>query len=257
MGDRYDRLDGAERWFADALRVVEPAGFFEAVDVDMARSQVLIERLRQNNIKATYTHLFVRAAALALTKHPHLHQLVAGTRRVYPERIDIGVSVAGTTFCAPVMIIEDAGNKTLEKTAVEIVTRTPQVREKEVRDLAVLRRWGRLVPAGWLRRALVRWLQSQIWFRRSVAGTFQVTSVPSVDLLVPFMFSAAAALGVARVRDRVVVVDGKPAVRPIVTLACCADHKVWDGMRAATFLVELKRILEDGDLETEVNVALS
>jgi hypothetical protein len=71
--------------------------------------------------------------------------------------------------------------------------------------------------------------------------------VPQVDVFAPLLFNTAAALGVGRVRDRVVALNGVPTVRPTVTLTCCLDHAVWNGMEAAQFLTGLRQVLESGD----------
>jgi pyruvate dehydrogenase E2 component (dihydrolipoamide acetyltransferase) len=49
----------------------------------------------------------------------------------------------------------------------------------------------------------------------------------------------AAILAVGRIADRVVPVDGKPGIRPILTLTLSCDHRVFDGARAALFLNDL------------------
>jgi len=251
VADRQERLDWAERWINDGLRVLDPPGGFATIEVDMARARVLLERLRRRGVPATHNLVIVRAAALALVRRPDLHRLVVGTRRSRPERIDIGLSVAGSTSYAPIMILEDAGQKSLGALADEIRTRLPALRAKEKKDLAGMRRLGWLIPFGWLRRAILRLLFGQIWWRRNLAGTFQVSCLDRVDVCVPFLFNTAACLGVGRVREAVVAVDGQPAVRPVVTLAVAIDHKAWDGVAAAAFLGEVKRILDDGALEAE------
>jgi pyruvate dehydrogenase E2 component (dihydrolipoamide acetyltransferase) len=100
------------------------------------------------------------------------------------------------------------------------------------------------VPSGFMRRALMRYLMNQLWYRRLASGTFQITVVPTVDLFVPFLFNTAAALGAGRIRDRVVAVNGHTEIRPILPLACCFDHKVWNGMDTAKFLNAVKEELE-------------
>jgi pyruvate dehydrogenase E2 component (dihydrolipoamide acetyltransferase) len=247
MPDRTQSLDFAERWLSDAFRVLETPGGFVTTDVDMTRVGALLTELRARGLKATFNHAVVRACALVLSRRPEWHVLVAGTRRVAPARVDIGLSVAGTSHYAPVMVIEDAPSKALEVLAEEIVRRVPEVRAKEERDLASVRRWGWLIPFAGLRRAILRWCFRRVWFRRQLAGTFQVSCLPA-DLVVPFLFTAAAALGVGRVRDRVVAVDGAPAVRQVATLAVCIDHKAWDGARAIAFLDELRGLLESAEL---------
>lgn len=252
MPDKIERLDWAERWLGDGFRVIEVPGGFATIDIDMTRGMSLLERMRARGLKATPNHLFVRACALALARHPDLHQLVAGTRRLYPERVDIGLSVAGTTSFAPVMVIENAANKKVLEIAEEVIRRVPEVRAKEEKDLASMRRWGWLIPWGRLRRWLLRWLMGKVWFRRNLAGTFQLSVSHMMDLTVPFLFNSAACIGMGRVRDAVVPVGGQPAVRKIVTMSCCIDHKIWDGLRAWRFMYELRKVLEEGELEGEV-----
>jgi hypothetical protein len=76
-------------------------------------------------------------------------------------------------------------------------------------------------------------------------GTFQVTCLPEVDCLVSLLIRGAAILGVGKVQDRVVPIDGLPAVRRQATLACTLDHRIWDGRRAARFLNAVKNELEN------------
>jgi pyruvate dehydrogenase E2 component (dihydrolipoamide acetyltransferase) len=253
MKERYKKLDGAELWQRDILQVCEAPGFLEIIEVEMTASKAIVERIRNNGIKGTYTHIFVRAVAIALTRHSDLHQVVTNTQKFYPESVDIGLSIAGSTFLAPVMLLKDAGHKSLKELTVEIINRTPQVREEEKQRLADLRKLGRLVPFGWLRRWILRFLMGQFEYRRNSVGTFQISCVASVDLLAPLMFYTSAVLGVGRVRDRVIAKNGCPQVCPTVFLACSVNHKVWDGMRAARFLKELASILESGELEKEVD----
>jgi len=252
VADREERLDWAERWLTDGLRVLDPPGGFATVDVEMSRARTLLERLRKQGVPATHNLLIVRAAALALTRRPELHRMVVGTRRSFPDRVDIGLSVAGSTSYAPIMILEDAGRKTLAALADEMRRRLPEIRRKEQQDLAFMRRLGWMVPFGWLRRIIVRALLGRIAFRRKLAGTFQVSCLDRVDVCVPFLFNTAACLGVGRVRDAVVPLEGQAVVRPVVTLAVAIDHKAWDGVCAATFLGEVRKIIGEGVLDAEL-----
>jgi pyruvate dehydrogenase E2 component (dihydrolipoamide acetyltransferase) len=249
MPDRNERLDFAERWITDAFRVIETPGGIVTLDVDMTRARDALARLRSDGARVTYTHLVVRAAAIALKTNPEQHVLVAGTARLHPGRVDIGLSIAGTTTYAPVMVIEDVAEKSLRVLAEEVGKRAPEVRAKEELDLASVRRWGWLIPFAWLRQLILRWLFTHVWFRRQLSGTFQVTCLTQPDLCIPLLFNTAAAVGAGRVRDRVVAVDGAPAVRPILSLACVFDHKAWDGARAANMLVAMAKWLETGELE--------
>jgi pyruvate dehydrogenase E2 component (dihydrolipoamide acetyltransferase) len=92
------------------------------------------------------------------------------------------------------------------------------------KELAERARGGRLKPAD------------------VAGGTFTITNLGmyNVDafsaIIVP---PQAAILAVGRIADRVVAVNGQPAVRPIMTLTLSGDHRVVDGAQAAVFLNDL------------------
>lgn len=240
-----ESLDYGERWLRDGLRVLRPALSVLQCTVDMTKALEGLENLRRGGVPATPTLLVVHAAARALAFNPRLHQLLAGNRRHYPNRIDIGLSVAGEAFVAPVLVLEAADQKTVGELAAEAVRRAPEAREADQRLLRALRTWGRLAPFGWLRRIILRVLFSSPTFRKKGAGTFQVSSVP-VDWGLTSAFATAGVLFAGQVSQRVVAVDGQPAVRPIMTLTLCGDHAIWDGRAAARILSAVKSLLEKG-----------
>ena len=241
-GNRQN-LDAAERWMTDGLRVTETPGIVISEIVDMTQAATAIQQLRAHGIKATYTHVFVRATAVALARNPQLHQLVIGNQRYVSNQVDIGLSVSGTSVVAPVMVIEKADRKGLGEIAREVTERTPILREENERMLTELGRYGWLIPFGWLRRWIIRRLMKNIAFRHKSAGTFQVTCLNNVDQFVPLLLATGAILGTGRVCERVVVANGRPEVHLTAMLTCCCDHKVWDGIRSARFISEVKKIL--------------
>ena len=236
-------LDYADRWLRDGLHVVRPAFSVSQATADMTHAMERLEEFRRGGVPATYTHLLVHAAARALAANPSLHQIIAGNRRHRPERVDIGLSVAGETFVAPVLVLEGADKKTIAEIAEETVRRAVETRQADQRMLKMLRNWGWVVPFGFLRRAVLRALFTNPTFRRKGAGTFQVSTVP-VDWALSSTFSASGVLVGGLVRSRVIVIDGNPAVRPTMILTLCADHGVWDGKGAARFLAAVKAELE-------------
>lgn len=238
-------LDFADRWLRDGLRVLTPALSVYQINVDMTPALRTLDALRREGTQATTTHLLVSAAARSLAAHPALHQIVAGRRRHRPARVDIGLSVTGETFVAPVLVIEDADRKTVAEIARETALRTPEVRQADSRMLGTLRRWGWLVPSGILRRGILRTLFRSPAFRAKGAGTFQVSTVP-VDWGFSSAFSAAGVLIGGHVAPQVVPVNGEPLVRPMMRITLSADHGVWDGRAAAMFLAEVRTILEAG-----------
>jgi pyruvate dehydrogenase E2 component (dihydrolipoamide acetyltransferase) len=55
----------------------------------------------------------------------------------------------------------------------------------------------------------------------------------------------AAILAIGRIADRVMPVDGQPAVRPLMVVSLSCDHRVVDGARAAQFMDTLTRLIEE------------
>jgi len=238
-------LDYAERWLRDGLRVLHPALSVLQMTVDMTNATHRIEEFRRSGVAATSTHLLVHAAAHALASNRGLHQLIAGTRRYRPEHVDIGLSVTGETFVAPVLVIEGADQKTVPEIVAEIAARAPAAREADQKLLNVLRRVGWLVPFGFLRRMILRLLFTSINFRKKGAGTFQVSTVPG-DWALTSSFATAGVLVGGQIWSRVVAIDGQPAVRPVMTITLSGDHGVWDGRAAARFMASVKADLERG-----------
>jgi pyruvate/2-oxoglutarate dehydrogenase complex dihydrolipoamide acyltransferase (E2) component len=251
--DRFERLDYAERWLGDGFRVAQAnqPGFLVFVDVEMTRVRVLIDRLRERGVRGSYAAVVVRAVALALSRHSDLHTLVIGSRRLRPGDVTIGLSVDNEAAAAPVMRLEGVASKQLPLLCEEIVRRAPEVRAEDSRTLAKLRRWGWLIPTGWIRRFLLRMLFSSLRFRR-LFGSLQVTILPSVDLATSLVCGATAVVAMGRVAERVVVRAGQPAVRLMATLSCTGDHKVWSGERVGRLLGEIRLILESDVLFPEL-----
>lgn len=244
-----------ERWLLDGLSVSPSAGGFCSLLCDMTRVKEALAALRQRDIRATPTHLIVRATALALSRYPEAHQLVIGYRRVRTSQVDIGLSVAGQTAYAPVFIIPGADRMPLTELVPYMIEGVQRTREKEVRDLEGMRRTGWIIPFGVIRRAILRWLQGRLWFRRKLVGTFQVSCLSNIDFMAPLLFYSGCVLGTGRIVDRVVAVDGAPAVRSTMWATLALDHKSVDGRIASQFLVTFRDILEGDDLLREATMA--
>ena len=94
----------------------------------------------------------------------------------------------------------------------------------ERRALAERARAGKLRPAD----------LADATFTISNLGMYQVDQFSAI--ITP---PQAAILAVGNIRERVVAVDGKPAVRPMLSMTLSTDHRVADGARAAKFLADL------------------
>jgi len=238
------RLDYAERWMRDGLQALRPAGVgaYQST-VDMSNALRRLDVLRRQGVLATPTHLLILATARALAANADLHQMIAGVRRHRPGRVDIGISISGEIFVDPVLVIEGADKKTVAEIAAEIARRVPEVKEADRQMLQMLRRWGWIVPFGFLRRAILRLLFRSAAFRRKGVGTFQV-STASVDWVFGSVFSTAGLLIGGEVRSQVIVKEGQPSVCPVMKLTLCSDHGVWDGRAASRFLIAVQTDLE-------------
>jgi pyruvate/2-oxoglutarate dehydrogenase complex dihydrolipoamide acyltransferase (E2) component len=238
-----ERLDYADRWMRDSLDILRAPFTAYEISADMTNALVRLDAFRQAGTAVSVTHLLVYAAAQALASNPGLHMLIAGNRRHRPTQVDIGLSVTGETFVAPVLIVEAADRKSVTDIADEVTRRVPEVRDADRQMLNHLRRWGRLVPFAPIRRAILRRLFSATAYRRKVAGTFQISTVPT-DRAFTSTFVAAGVLVAGPVLPRVVPVEGQAVVRPTMSLTLSGDHGVWDGRAAARLLSAIKRELE-------------
>jgi pyruvate/2-oxoglutarate dehydrogenase complex dihydrolipoamide acyltransferase (E2) component len=250
------KIDIAERWLRDGIDACRVPAYFECLDVDMSQARSLIKAARLCDLRITYTHVIVRATALALAANPDLHQMVCGGFVHSPAQVDIALSVGGESIAAPLLVIQAADSREITLLASEIVKRAPEIRNADREMMRALRRWGWLLPISGVRRIVLRALFRNYNFRRKGAGTFQVSIVPEVDSAMSPVFSASAMLVAGSVKDRVVAVEGQVVVRPTVTLTACADHRIWDGRAGQRFLLAVQQILESSALVEELNRAI-
>jgi pyruvate dehydrogenase E2 component (dihydrolipoamide acetyltransferase) len=164
----------------------------------------------------TYTDLLVKAVALALREHPQVNARWEQGGIVTIPAVNIGVAVAADRGLV-VPVIHGADRLTL----AEITGRRT--------DLVARARDGKLRPDD-LRD-----------------GTFTISNLGmyAVDAFTAIINPPQAAiLAVGRIADRVVAIDGAPAVRPTLALSLSCDHRVIDGARGAAFLDSLADLLE-------------
>jgi len=238
-------LNYAERWMVDGLAVADIPGSFTVIELDMSAALRYLKPLQKKNIFINETSFLVHAIAKTFQRLPHLRMVLSGYDCYYPSHVDVGLSVAGESFVAPTIILKAAETKSLEALAQEIEKQIPVVQKRDRIVRERLSRWGRLVPFGFLRRALFHLLAKRIQPRMTSAGTVQVTALPALDIIVPLRIGTSIAMGIGGIRERVVLRQGNMEVRQVLQLSCAFDHAVWDGMCAATFMSELKTIVEN------------
>ncbi len=216
----------------------------------MTRATAALNALGDAGLRGTFTHILLRAAALA--RNPRLRR-ASSTRKLTPGPTSVSRWRARrrtrpSSSCPP----------SIERQLRALVGQVEGVaaaRLKEAVDLANMRRVGWMTPFGFFRRFVIRWLQSTFWFRRRLVGTFQVSSVPTVDAAVPLQFYSGSILSFGRVRNSVVAVDGRIETRPTLSLTICVEHVAMDSMRAAALLNAIGTILESDELVDEARDA--
>jgi pyruvate dehydrogenase E2 component (dihydrolipoamide acetyltransferase) len=190
--------------------------FFLVRDVDAsalieARAKLGPGIEKDRGVKLTHTDLLVGVVSRVLKKHPKMNAMWNGqTIQMNPD-INISVAMAVTDGVVGA-VIPKADTTALGDISVQR------------RDLSERARNGKLKPS-------------------DVAnGTFSITNLGMYNI---DAFSAiiappqAAILAVGRIADRVVAVNGQPAVRSMLTLTLSSDHRVVDGAQAALFLNDL------------------
>ncbi len=206
-----------------------------------AAERIQIERCRGRRL--TYTHVLLHAIAQTLRERPELHLMVQPGRVLHPNRVDLGLSIAGDDVLAPVLVIRDAARYEVCEFIDAVTTGARQVLEEFRLTRRRLDSWGGFIP-GFLRSRLIRHWMNSIAARRQAVGTFQVSTLPSVDWFIPCLFSASAIIALGAVRDRPQVRNGQLVVEPLARLVLAADHAAYDGRRAAQLITAVQQRLE-------------
>jgi len=191
-------------------------------EVDMTAVMELRKRRKESFQERTGARLgfmsfFAKAAIGALKAFPKVNAELQGNELVLKKYYDIGVAVS-TDEGLVVPVVRDADHKNF----AEI--------EQGIADLATKAREGKLTLED-LR-----------------GGTFTITNGGIFGSLVstPILtMPQVAILGMHKIQDRPMAVDGEVVVRPMMYLALSYDHRVIDGSEAVGFLVRIKELIED------------
>jgi 2-oxoglutarate dehydrogenase E2 component (dihydrolipoamide succinyltransferase) len=172
---------------------------------------------KQYGVKLGFMSFFTKACVEALKKFPSVNASVDGNDIVYHEYFDVGVAVS-TDRGLIVPVLRDADQLSFADI------------EKSIGNFAARARAG------------------SITIEELTGGTFTITNggVFGSLLSTPIVNSPQSAiLGMHKVQDRPVVIDGQVVVRPMMYIALTYDHRIIDGREAVQFLVTVKQCLED------------
>ena len=191
-------------------------------DVDMtavieARTKYKDLFAKKHDIKLGFMGFFAKAAHLALKDVPSVNAQIDGEEIVYHDYVDISVAVSAPNGLV-VPVVRDVDKKGFAQI------------EKDIADFGSRAKDGTLTMDD----------MSGGTFTISNGGVFG--SLMSTPIINP---PQSAVLGLHRIEDRAVVVDGEVVVRPMMYIALSYDHRLIDGREAVTALKIIKEAIED------------
>ncbi len=172
---------------------------------------------KKHGIRLGFMSFFVKACLEALKEFPTVNAFIDGTDIVYHNYYNIGIAV-GTPKGLVVPVIKDTDRLSLAQI------------EQTIRHYALKAREGKIAISD------------------LTGGTFTISnggvfgSLMSTPILNP---PQSGILGMHKVEDRPVAINGKVEIRPMMYVALSYDHRVIDGSESVQFLVRIKECLED------------
>jgi len=172
---------------------------------------------KKHDARLGFMSMFVKAATVALQRHPEINASIDGNDVVYRNYCDVGIAVSSERgLVVPVLrSAENMGIATIESTVVDFAKKA-KAGKLDMSDLT--------------------------------GGTFTITnggvfgSLLSTPILNP---PQSAILGMHSIQKRPVVVDDEIVIRPMMYVALSYDHRIVDGKGAVTFLKTIKELVEN------------
>ena len=191
-------------------------------DVDMgaimeARKEYKDLFIKKHGVKLGFMSFFVKACVAALKEMPDVNAEIDGTDIIYKNHYDVSIAV-GTDRGLVVPVLRDADQMSLADI------------EKKIVDFGTRARSGDLK------------------LEEMQGGTFSITNGGIYGSLMstPILNAPQSGiLGMHRIEQRPVAINGEVVIRPMMYLALSYDHRIVDGKGAVTFLVRVKENLED------------
>ena len=199
---------------AAMLTTFNEADMSAVMEIRKRRRDAFRER---HGVNLGFMSFFTKAVIGALKAFPRLNAEIQWNEFVLKHYYDIGIAV-GAEEGLVVPVVRDADRKSF----AEI--------EREIADLAARAR------------------ENKLSIEDIMGGTFTITnggvfgSLLSTPILNP---PQSGILGMHKIEERPVVVDGEIVIRPMMYLALSYDHRIVDGREAVQFLVRIKELIED------------
>ncbi len=191
-------------------------------EVDMSAVTSLREKYRDKvekdyGVKLTFMPFFVRSAVMALKQFPTINAMIDGESIVYRNYVNMGIAVASDAGLV-VPNVKDADRKG----TIEI--------SRDISEIAKRARDGKLTMDD------------------LTGGTFTITNGGVFGSLVstPILnYPQVGILGLHKIQDRPVAINGQVVIRPMMYIALSYDHRLVEGAHAVQFLVRVKELIED------------
>lgn len=191
-------------------------------EIEMTRVKELRAALlpvieKQTGLRVSFTDIFIKAVGAALARHPQVNVSIDGDEIIQHSEVNIGLAVAVQDgLMVPVI------KNVLSRGLAELT--------KDAKEIGMRARENKLLPD------------------QMKGSTFTISNLGmyAVDAFTPIINQPESAiLGVGRIHDKPVAINGALEIRPMMTLSLSFDHRAMDGAPAAAFLTELKQILEN------------
>jgi len=195
--------------------------FYVTVQVDMTEAVRMRENLiplfeAKKGVRLSFTHLLIKAVASALEKYPQLNATFEEDEIRIWKDVNIGIAVSLEDGLI-VPVLRGANKLDLFEIASQASELATKAREKRLRE------------------------------DEFSGGTFTLSNMGAVGVdsfIAIINIPETAILATGRISDKPAVVDGELTIRKMMNMTLSADHRVVDGVTAAKFLQEIKRLLE-------------
>ena len=195
--------------------------FYVTVQVDMTEAVRMRENLiplfeAKKGVRLSFTHLLIKAVASALEKYPQLNATFEEDEIRIWKDVNIGIAVSLEDGLI-VPVLRGANKLDLFEIASQASELVTKAREKRLRE------------------------------DEFSGGTFTISNMGAVGVdsfIAIINIPETAILATGRISDKPAVVDGELTIRKMMNMTLSADHRVVDGVTAAKFLQEIKRLLE-------------
>jgi len=195
--------------------------FYVTVQVDVTEAVRMRENLiplfeAKKGVRLSFTHLLIKAVASALEKYPQLNATFEEDEIRIWKDVNIGIAVSLEDGLI-VPVLRGANKLDLFEIASQASELVTKAREKRLRE------------------------------DEFSGGTFTISNMGAVGVdsfIAIINIPETAILATGRISDKPAVVDGELTIRKMMNMTLSADHRVVDGVTAAKFLQEIKRLLE-------------